>query len=132
MPILYKDGQPWRVPDSELREFLRQGFRSEPPVTIAQVAKSEPIAPTEELPSVALPSEASVDTSVAPASSGGKLRINEASMSAIAKALPQVGTVAARKITNARKEAPFQSVEDLIAAEPEVDWLSLAHLIAFE
>jgi DNA uptake protein ComE-like DNA-binding protein len=57
------------------------------------------------------------------------VNVNEASLSELTNKLPTVGIARARRVIEAR---PLRVIEDLIAADPKIDWHSIAHLIRFD
>jgi DNA uptake protein ComE-like DNA-binding protein len=96
------------------------GYRYEPPapprlpVEVEMIIQSEDMPPPDEMDS---PFE---DETV---------NVNEASLSELTNKLPTVGIARARRVIEAR---PLRVIEDLIEADPKIDWHSIAHLIRFD
>lgn len=111
MGIIYSPtGEPRLVPNAEEPSFLRQGYRRSPP----NEKSSAPPIPEGEVGTSAATTENTVN-------------VNSASLKDLT-ALPQVGTATAKRVQSQR---PYQSLEDLIKAVPDVDWLALEPKISF-
>ncbi|MBL1177652.1 ComEA family DNA-binding protein [Pantanalinema sp. GBBB05] len=113
MGILYSPtGEPRLIPDAEELGFLRQGYRRNPPHSGGREGKAiEPVTPSA-------PPESTATEIV---------NVNTASLKELT-ALPLVGTSTAKKI---QQQRPYQAVEDLIKAVPDVDWVAIESKIGF-
>lgn len=117
MTIIYApDGMPWEVPDSEIKNFARKGYRTSAPQRIKQVIPTLVVEPVKEQ---------SVHFSQPIVSQSMGLNINTASLKDLSS-LPGVTTAIARKVMSDR---PYSSVEDLIAKSPDIDWVSIPDLV---
>jgi len=113
MALLYdgSTGMPYEVPLSEIENFLRKGFRSNPPFVAP-----DPIAQLTQTDLIAHPANPN------------SVNVNTASLKELA-ALPLVGTAIAKKM---RDHRPYANVEDLIAQIPDVDWLIINPQLSYE
>jgi DNA uptake protein ComE-like DNA-binding protein len=105
--ILYSpDGQAVEVMPGRERTLLKQGYRATPLVPTEFVQASESILKL-------------IRTT-------GTIDLNTADLKTLTD-LPQVGIAIAKRIIQHR---PYKTVEDVIAAVPEVTWLELRDRIA--
>lgn len=107
MPILFdrETGQPVMVNPISVDNFLRNGYRSDPPIVDA------------------LPT----DNQQSPPEDDGKILINSASLKDLAEQFG-LSTAQAKELRDGR---PYASIEDVIAKISGVDWLSLSSKISY-
>ncbi|HEY9643319.1 MAG TPA: hypothetical protein V6C57_22715 [Coleofasciculaceae cyanobacterium] len=128
-------GQPYRVPVSEIRTYLEQGYRRENPVP--------PLKVSPEVEKLVSGPDSDPDTNPAtdlathllnkPANPVGEgvVRINHDSIANLSKGLPGLGTAAIRMV---KEQRPYGCIEDLIAKVPLNDgqsWMSFESIISF-
>ncbi len=111
MVILYAPGtfEPRQVPDMEVKRFLQRGYRRQHPHAAAIAAAAAPLGA----------SQTSDDSKL--------INVNTASLKDLGN-LPGVSMMIANIIKSKR---PFKTVEDLIEATTDVDWVAIEHKITF-
>ena len=89
--LLTPDGQPWRVPQGQVTDFLNKGYRRPDPLAVPIASPAQTVL------------------------QGDRINVNTDSPTRIAKVLPGVGTATVKHL---KENRPYASIEDLIAKVP--------------